>query len=96
MADSIPGGATKDAAGAWRNAAGLPLDGEQVAKAEEFARKANARKAEAERMSQQAALASNPALAQLSQALGMRAAPARVEEPRPTEDEGPSVPRRGR
>lgn len=63
MAESIRGGATKDAAGNWQDANGKPLDKSAVAEAEKLAEETLAQKREADRLQRETEALQNPVAA---------------------------------
>jgi hypothetical protein len=71
MAETIPGGATKNAAGQWQNANGEPLDAAQVREAERLQAEQQEQEQRLEAQRQQQQLINNSAFAGAVQAIGL-------------------------
>lgn len=86
---TIPGGATRDAAGVWRNANGEELPKEAVAELERLQAEQQAEHDRIEAQRQQQQLVNNPAFAGAVQAIGL------LGQQRPAEQAQPAPRRRG-
>ena len=78
---TIPGGATKDAAGTWRDANGNELPKNKVAEVERIQAEAQRAHDAQEAQRQQQALLINPAFAGAVQAIGMLRGQPQATEP---------------